>query len=459
MKQQFLDFLAVPSNFRCVLVEIAFKNDAGIDDIAYLSNAAFITSPTDLPANTSYDDVIVAGLEITRAMSEVFTGRSSSYLSDLEIVLNPFTEKLAHIDNGQIAVYMGAKEWPKADFEQVFVGEIENAAPGKDTITIEFKDKAKTLDKPCLNAVYTNGPSEGLLKPLLLGQCFNVSPVLIDDANHIYQFNSVASINVGNVRFNGDTVSSANYVIDLAASTIKFNVKPQGTITIDAAGPHATAAQMISYFVPGAIVTGLPTYTLGLFIADELTISDALDLVCKSVGAYWYFDRKGQFICNAFRGVTNEPTSTLYDDLNIAYSRQPRRKIKALQQLSLEYAINYTPLSAVSAVVFDTAPALAQQLTKEASSVVDTNAVLGDTLKARTLIANKADAQTELARRLALKTIPRFIYETEQLAAPFSWLLGDTLALESSAKNGERAILTRLSEQLLTGVCTVEFYQ
>ena len=64
---------------------------------------------------------------------------------------------------------------------------------------------------------------------------------------------------------------------------------------------------------------------------------------------------------------TGIATDELTDDQNIQHSRNQRRRISPLKQLTLGYQKNWSPLENVAPVVFDTDPALAQQLNKTES--------------------------------------------------------------------------------------------
>jgi hypothetical protein len=209
-----------------------------------------------------------------------------------------------------------------------------------------------------------------------------------------------------------------------------------------------------------AIAVGaLPTYTLGLYITDDMTYTEALDQIALSIGGYWFFHRSGTFIFKQFVGTTGVSNKTLRDDQNIADSREPRSRLKPLQNLILGYQKNWTVLANVAASVFDTAPDLAQQLSKEELTVSDSNAQAGISRKSSTLIVNKADALTELARRLALKNKARYVNETDQLSAPLQWNLGDEIELETPAQSGTYAVITRFSENLLTHKTSLDFWQ
>ncbi len=461
----FENWLKEPGLFRCVLVEIETSTGT-----FYFSNAAYRTGATDTPVHTPYDPYIIGGLEITRAMSEVFTGFSSSLISDIELYKTVETEAIGDIEGQAIRVYLGDKSWPKSQFQLVMSGIGETVTPESNVVRVSFRERAINLAKPILTEVYNSGPSEGQIKPLCIGRCFNVTPKLIDAANHVYQFNTVTSYAVTAAKFNGDIVPPANYTLDLASGTITFLVKPQGNITLDVDGAVIagnwlqTATDFINYlmatkFGEAPVISDLPGYLLGYYVDSEIQYDTLIDEICSSVGGYWFYNRLGVFMCGAFIDTGSTVIDEITDDQNLLHSRNQRRKIPALKKLTLGYQKNWTVLDNVAPVVFDTDATLAQQLSATELVTVTTQAVTGDTATASTLIVNKADAITDANRRLTLKSIPRFVYETEQLAGIFNRHMGDELSLETAGDNGDRAIITRITENLLTGRSILEFWQ
>ncbi|MBL4830164.1 MAG: hypothetical protein JKY55_09820 [Aliivibrio sp.] len=473
----FTDWLNSPGLFRTVLVEISYRLQ-GVAKKLYVSNAAYISSGTDTPAYQAYDALVVGELSFDRQLSEVFTGASRYQLSTIELL--PFEQVndllTSATTNQQIRILLGDKDQPLTDFSVIVDALISDVLPKDDRVVVKIKDKAKALAVPYLTSYYNAGVAKDTLKPCCLGRCFNMSPVLIDDFNHVYQFNNAPSQAVTAVRFNGALVNAINYVVDLTLSTITFSIKPQGVVTCDVDGTVnattwlQTASELLSYIAPGANITGLPNYLLGLYIKSERTVSSLLDELCASVGGYWFYDRTGLLIVKQFNGTSNTNGANkdfdLTEEQNLLLSRSPQRKIVPVAQMSLQYQRNFTPLQNVAAVVFDTNLALAQQLQQVASKVQQLNTVTKTNYPASlvldnvaSLLVNQIDAVTEINRRLTLRNKPRFIYQTEQLAGALQFKLGDELYLETAGLNGVEALVTRLNENISTGITKVEFWQ
>lgn len=470
------NWLAQVGVFRCVLVELDYL-DAGTVKTAYFSNAAFVSAGSDSPAHTAYDPFVLAGLEFDRSLAEIFTGASSVRTSDVELVSLPATQWLvsAKVAGQQIRVFLGDKAWPKAQFQQIITGVCDGVWPEQERIRIQFRDAARQLQQPALTERYISGAAEGELTPLCLGRCYNIKPVLIDAANHVYQFNCVPSQAVTAVRFNGAVVDAAQYVIDLAAGTIAFNTYPIGEVTADVDGAVITgqwlqtAADFIQYLLSrlsiSADISGLPGYLLGLYLTDDTDADVLLDEICASVGGYWLFDRTGQFRARHFNGIPVTKSAQITDDQNLYGTRLLRRRITPLYSYTIGYARNWQPLSSIAASIYENDPAEAKRLATTEQTVTITSSSVeaeyadAETVTASTLIVTKADAETEANRRMALAAVPRYVYETQQLASPFAWDLGAGCELDTQGVNGEAAVLTRLSESPLTGLCTVEYWQ
>ena len=92
---------------------------------------------------------------------------------------------------------------------------------------------------------YQSGPDSvvGRPIPLVLGRCRNISPLLIDETAHRYQFHDPAFgpvQAVDTVRVDGQVVTSG-YSLDLAQGTITFSSEPSGQVTLDVRGRVSNA--------------------------------------------------------------------------------------------------------------------------------------------------------------------------------------------------------------------------
>lgn len=460
---------------RVVLLELDYFDVASNSTKScYFSNHAFVTSPQDTPANTSYDPYIIGGIDFERSLSEVFSGQSVSKVASVSLLQNSDTiELLTRALFGRaIRVFLGDASWPKSQFVQIIAAICDGVQPEQTSIKLKLRDAADTFLKPLLSERVASGPSKGALKPLALGRCFNVKPLLLDDATHTYLFNCTPSAAVTAVRFNGASVPSANYTVDLAASTVTFSVYPQGEITLDVDGVKTstflnTATQFVQYIATrlgvAVDVAGLPSYMLGLYLTSDQSTFAVLDDICASVGAFWYVDRLGLFTVRAFNG-TSISSARLPKDQTLKGSRNVRRTIAPLAAITAQYKRNWSPLSTIAGAIHEQQPALAKELAENGKSLsigqnISAMYPEAQSINIDTLLVNAVDVTTELQRRLTLSSVPRFIYELKALAAPFSWSIGMTVTLEQPGINGDRAVLTKLIESPVKGRCNVEFWQ
>lgn len=472
----FQRWLSRQGNFRCILVELDYK-EAGMAKTLHFSNAAFVSAGTDSPAHTPYYPFIIGEVQFERSLNEVFTGLSVSKTSDIDLILRPITESLLTkaIYGQPIRIYMGDKSWPKADFKQIIAGLCDGVMPEQTKIRLKFRDAADVLKTPLLTARYASGTAAEQLKPLCLGRCFNIQPVLIDAAIHKYQFSSGPSQAVTAVRFNGSVVPSSYYTVNLTDSTITFTTFPNGDVTMDVDGLKVggiwlqTAADFIGHIASmrglTVVCSGLPAHMLGLYLTTDISTDQVMDEICSSVGGYWFFDRLGQFKVMAFNGVPAVADVQLTKDQTVYGTKKIRRVINPLHSLTLGYKRNWSPLTNIAAVVHETTPDVAAELAAEGKTVTRTqpsvldNYPQAETIKSDSLLVSEAAAITEINRRLSLSAIPRFVYELQQLAAPFIWQIGAGAQLESVGINGDRAVITKLIESPKNGTCTVEYWQ
>lgn len=468
-------WLEEQGNFRCILVEQDYVI-SGVTQTACFSNAAFVTTATDTPAHTAYDPFVIGSVQFERSLNEVFTGMSISKTSDIELIYQAESEALLTkaVQGQATRIFLGDRRWPKSDFQQIITGLCDDVIPEQTRVKIKFRDAADVLKTPLLTERYSDGAAAEQLKPFCLGRCFNIKPVLVDAALHKYQFSTGASHAVRAVRVNGVVVPGAHYNVDLLSSTLTFTTYPQGEVSIDADGCKVagtwlqTAADFIGYVAAsfGLVVdcSGLPAYQLGLYLTSDKAADQVLDEICTSVGGFWFFDRLGNFKVRAFNGIPAVTAIELTKDQTVFGTSKPRRVIPPVHSITLGYKRNWTPLSNIAAVVHETTPAVAVELAKTGKTKTRSQNILGaypqaKAISVESLLVAEADAATEADRRLALAAIPRYIYELQQLSAPFVWQIGAGVQLEAAGINGASAVITKLVEAPVQGTVNVEYWQ
>lgn len=453
---------------RCYLIEIDCLV-AGVLQTLYRSTHPYRSSASDTPALQPYPDTILNLPEFDREMTEVFIGTSRVGLGEFELFLDD--EILALIDNpsavfaGQeVRMYCGDESWNKADFGQIMVGQIEQLdAASYDTATLSFRDRAELFNQPIQENTVASGPNENKPIPLCFGQCFNVSPVLIDPVTKKYQVHDGQVQAITDVRENGQPIG---YTADLATGTFTLTYNAKGRITADVQGAVvdsqylSTADEMLSHIIenimqlPAPVGTALPAYTLGLYIASETTVTNALDSIVASVGGAWFFNRLNQVVVTHFNGLNTATDTLTLDDIEDD-SLLPVRRISPAKTVSIGYQKNYTPQAdGLAGVIRENDPELATLYEQEESTAVAENVGITTThpeaaeINVSTLIAFKVDAQTEAQRRANLASVPHAVYELEAFAAPFAMQLGQTIHIDYPQyfNGGKDALIVRLTD-------------
>src|SRR5205814_5682159 len=118
----FAAWLANPAAVRVALFEVQVKSSGSLTT-RFLSTQAFVTAPTDSPANQYYDPVITTGIQFTEQLA--IDGSGSFSIGDIEII-NFTGERDTWLDdvwdNQPIQAWIGDPSWSRADFQMIFNG-------------------------------------------------------------------------------------------------------------------------------------------------------------------------------------------------------------------------------------------------------------------------------------------------------------------------------------------------
>lgn len=219
-------------------VEQNFLTGEGSTTTFYLSNGAYTSYSTDSPANKSYTPIVVGGVSFTENLS--LDGSISLSYGDIELdntdgVLDSYLS--AYIwANKSISVYLGDPSWAKSDFKLLFRGVIRDiASRDRKTLNLIIGDKFQTLngsvsEETVLITSKNNVPE---LVPLTFGECFNVTPLLINSSTLTYQVHNSAVEDIIEVRDNGVPVE---FTKDLANGKFTLTRAPFGQITCSVQG-------------------------------------------------------------------------------------------------------------------------------------------------------------------------------------------------------------------------------
>ena len=465
--EEYAAWLRADHKRRVVLVEA--QHSEGTE---YFSDYPYITGPSETPANQPYDDLLLDAPLIHRSFERP-TSVSRLKVANLDGERDDWLN-LAWA-GWPIKLYLGDAAWARADFRCIYTGVIATlTADGRSALSIATRDSRDQLK----TKVQTNRvAATSDLVPICLGSCFNISPVLIDEASLIYQVHDGAVSAISAVRDNGVSVAKTN---DLTHGKFTLSASPAGKITADVIGAtDGTAADMVTWLIERVAGTGLidednfaafpNTATLGLYLDRDTNADQAINDICDSVGASLLVSREGLFELHRFEAPAVTATLDLDADdvfegkLEVAEVEPPKVSI------SLEAARNWSPQSEgeLAGYVADIGE---QELYQRPGIVVTaTNAGVAadyplaradDTL--RTLFHDEADAQDEADRRAAIRDEAHFRYKATVSAASFQVGIGDTLNLTHprfGLSGGENCLVIGLSESPSNRTCELELWR
>ena len=269
----------VGSGARCVLVEFTVNKltsttvgtdtaSTGIVKLFY-SNAGFITED----ASTYYQPLINEDVIITESMS-VDSGIPMTVgdisLSNANGDLDAYLDASKYVwVNGAVNIYYGDPSWKiqnyvgiAAKFELIFTGTILDIdSKDRSTISVKIRDKLQRLNTPItdqkigVTGIWGTGnqTNQDNTVPLIFGEVFNISPILVDPSQFEYYINYGATERLIEARDNGVPIS---VTLDSFSTTGKFRLdKPLvGNLTVSAQGQR----QFMTITRSGAleIVTG-----------------------------------------------------------------------------------------------------------------------------------------------------------------------------------------------------------
>jgi len=255
---QLQDWLKSTDQIRVVLVEI--EGVIGGDAPYYLSNRPYTTRGTDLPANKSYQAVVSGGVTFNSGM-DIAGGGASIGFGDIEID-NTDGSRDAWLQyvwaNKPISIYIGDARWSKSDFVRIFSGLVLDIdTKSRTSINLILVDKLQKLNVAISEAVVGGtGENKDQLIPLVFGECFNITPILLTDPESaistgnpaVYQvhtgpdavINTKAIERIIEVRDNGagPFPSSTYTVTSTMLNQGKFSIprNPIGTLTVSVQG-------------------------------------------------------------------------------------------------------------------------------------------------------------------------------------------------------------------------------
>jgi len=384
----FTDWLADPNVERILLAEVKYYS--GSEKTRYLSSGRFYTGSTDTPVNTIYDNRIIGDPVYIRNQSAANIGYIEIDNADgqLDSWIND-----SWAGRGAV-LKLGDPSWTVSQYGTIYNGNTKRFEITDTTIRLVLQEAHAKMDIPVQPNLYTSGSNTDKRIPLCYGTCSKVTPTY-DGTTYQVHDGSVAGI----------TVNS------FAAFDTTLN------------------------------------YTMGLYIKDDIKLSDAIKSLLP-LGWYYRFNRDGSLTLD----VVAEPGTSVLD-LDDSET-QGKIEVKLLAsphwRLSLNYDKNYT--------VSNTGPdALTAELngkkyfgvstTEDATIKTEYTAALDKEYNC--LI--KTGAGTESLRLYNLYKVQRYEYKVTAYAAPFSINIGDTVTVTDNRYmlSSTKMIVREITEHFL----------
>lgn len=354
-------------------------------------------------------------------------------------------------DGRKVRLLYGAPSWEYADFRQVFIGVIKSRhARGVNELVYKLREPEDFLDQPIQSDTISTGPNAGDYVPISYGECFNVSPTLINGATHVYQLSDVEIGAVTLVKDNGK--GPVAHTADLVAGTITLTGSPVGNITVDCSGAKvggtvlAKAGEIINHIITtrtdlpaeyydAAAFTALDAqipWHHNLYINSSMTARQAVDRILASIGAKLSRTEAGAITVvrlaepAAVADVTIGQDDFKVDTFSVSSSELPWKRAR------LGFRRNYTVQESLDTLVTEDERAL---LGREHSIVEQSNAVTGihplaiEPELIATTLTLQADAEAFLAQLMQLHAVERHAFELLVYAVLYQFPLGSTICL------------------------------
>lgn len=491
------------------------------------SKAGYATSPSDSPPNAYF---IGRLLQPGNYESNVFSNGTTSGEADIAFGLielaNPdggidYLQDYA-VDGRELRIFSIEEDAVWNSRVALFVGTMEQIEHSWRVTTIRIRDSLFRLKQNIQKTLYLGTTTAGgqntaegtpndikdKPKPILFGKALNVSPILANQFDRIYQV-SDGQFNAGIVvrdagvplTFSADyatitalrtaSIPGGNFATARNLGLIRVAARPQGDLTVDASegsdGQRSAAKTVQRLLLRFGLTTSefsapdldalhtLNPAEVGIWTGAES--QDALGLVARlldSIGATCVPDRLG--VLRFFRidvpsgtAITTFGRSRILDTgngLERLATNDEGRGVPA-KKVTINYGFNYT-LQTGTALAGATTEAQksfageAYRSVKAESSPTATAYLLAPELEFDTLLVNQNDAQTEANRRLGIYSVRRDRYQLSvktEFAKNVS--LGSIVKIQVNRfglDSGKLFLVIGINENYSTGTTTLNLF-
>lgn len=369
----------------------------------------------------------------------------------------------------------------ESDHFVYFQGVTKSIGMDEDEVTIVVVDRKDKLEEPFPPNKFTTGDAIGRPIPVLFGQVYNISPVLIDASTNTYKIHDGAITAIDTVYIDG--VATGSYTADLPNGQLSFSTAPGGIVTCDARrnvtlglytnGPGAIIYELATTYAGFVHLTDISSinfssatvnpYTVGGWYPSEIKVIDAVNEFLDSCGAV-LTGASGLLDMEIVTFPTSDPSTLLVDpitddeiiDIELLPSAPPPSTIV------LNYKKNYRKMTENE---LGASPANREFMVKDSETITDSTGLStaypsAQELIVDTLITNSTDATTEAARLAdTFYSSERRVYRIRMKTNPLYIDIGSAVLVESSRfglQDGEPMLVLSLLEDLAVNEVVLE---
>jgi hypothetical protein len=504
-------------SIRSLFVVVTLLYDSSGLGTSYTSTPLYFSTDACITTDglISFNPVISGDISLTESIS--MDGSTSMSFGDIS--LNNLNGELdAYLDNNKyiwgnqsIQIYLGDPTWSMVSgdfittttkFKLVFNGVVDDIdSKSRTELNIKLRDKLDKLNNPLTESklgIYgswvNSVQNADTIKPLVFGEVFNMTPLLIDPNNGggQYMVNDGPVNQIIEIRDNGIPIYQQGSTVYVGATvaptlgTFILTYPPNGAITASVQGVNNS----ISY-VDGSLQTGIYSNTIakcialiatqygvaasrlnaateldltnfsafntacpqpvGIVITDTTNVLNVIQALATSVGAQVIFTREGKLQILQFGvGITSAQDSNItignttatpitaadivFDTINISM------KVPFSGAFKLGFCKNWTVQdSLVTALPADHKSLFATEwmtVTSTASATLISNYKLNvDPQQIDTMLLVSTDASAEASRRITYYTTQRFVYKFTGVPKLFGLRLGQQVYLSHNRFN------------------------
>lgn len=450
----------------------------------FLSTVPYTTLPTDTPANRPYLPVVASGFPFTERLS--LDGNASINVGAIDLhnedhALDAWIHEVWV--NRSIRVYIGDVDWLIEDFRLIFSGiiaEFTPSVPGR--LSIVLRNKLERLNTPVTETMLGGTtPNKDRNLPITLGECHNVTPLLVDPAEHEYQWNIGSSERLIEVRDNGVPIPS---VVTLATGKFKLTGSSVGQITASVQGrtPYvsdvsgivqllatqygSTTERLTSGDLDAANLSAFAAacpQAIGISITDRANVLQCCQQVADAVGAQVVMSQQGllRLVRIDLPGVGTPLAITPKDYEHGSLS--VREQSEVIAGVKLGYCRNWTMQQTLETGIPESHRGMYEQeyltVTVRDATVASAYRLFADPPQKDTLLLTELDATVEAQRQLDLWKVQRTVFKIKGYSHLLLTELGQAVDLSGyyfDLQDGKQGIIIGKQSDWFTGWIELE---